>query len=76
MIVLYETLYPQTNENEKKAGFRNVMIVSAKLFTVAVILKGQTAVIHQCNILDIEKAINEFCTVRIQCSVQLIETCQ
>lgn len=51
------------------------MIASTRLFTV-VILKGQTSVIHQCNILDIEQAINEFCTVRIQCSVQLSETCQ
>lgn len=78
-IVLYRTLYPQKDtlkmKRKKMAWFGNVMIVSTRLFTV-VILKGQTSVIHQSNILDIEWAINEFCTVRIQCFVQLIEACQ
>lgn len=41
------------------AWFKNVMIVSTRLFTV-VILKGQTPLIYQYSILDIEKAIMNF----------------
>lgn len=59
----------------KRAWFGNVMRVSTILFIV-VILEGQTSVIHWCNILAVEYAINEVCTDRAQRTVHLIETCQ